>query len=178
MQAGARKAPYRRTLPAPRHCVPHRQRLCPGKRAVRMNQHRRDLHRAYVALLEGFDNDFPVWYSYSPAISAVVISRVRGSHRRNSPRASFPTRVNPAPPATRWWRGGNGYAQCRQFPGNDDTARDGSGCRRRVFTPLDHFTRGDIYHHHIFCGHHVVLHAGWFDHHHAAVTVNRADVAR
>lgn len=49
-----------------------------GKRAVRMNQHRRDLHRAYVALLEGFDNDFPVWYSYSPAISAGVISRVQG----------------------------------------------------------------------------------------------------
>ncbi len=61
-----------------------------------MNQHRRDLHRAYVALLEGFDNDFPVWYSYSPAISAGVISRVQGSHRRNSPRALCPTRVNPA----------------------------------------------------------------------------------
>ena len=53
----------------------------------------------------------------------------------------------------------------------------GRGVGGGLFTPLDHFTRGDIYHHHIFCVHHVVLHAGWFDHHHAAGTVNRADVA-
>ncbi len=52
--------------------------FAPGKRAVRVYQHRRDLHRAYVALLEGFDNDFPRLVFIFTRDFSGVISRVQG----------------------------------------------------------------------------------------------------
>ena len=46
-----------------------------------------------------------------------------------------------------------------------------------LFIAFNHFTRFDADHHHIFRGHHRVIHARRLDHEHAFFPVNGADVA-
>ncbi|MNR42462.1 hypothetical protein D3C85_1609810 [compost metagenome] len=47
---------------------------------------------------------------------------------------------------------------------------------RGLFSPFDDFAGGDAHHDHVLGGHHAVIHARGFDHKHALLTIDGADV--
>ena len=150
----------------------------PGKRAVGVHQHAGHLRRVDSLFFEGFDNHVPcfpfvltvdlrIGHQTRAGNGAVEVVRVGGAGGRNRLARLRPdgrvTRMGMHNPAD----GREGLIQQAM------SGRIGGG----LFIAFNHFTRFDADHHHIFCGHYRVIHAGRLDHEHPFFPVNGADVA-
>ena len=106
----------------------------PGKGAVRIDQHAgsggRIARSAKVSTIT-----LPVFFSYSPRISASVMGRVRGDFAVEIIRLRRPHGWSPRPRlGEKWWPSGSECGRCRRTLKKPCTAPHGWACRWRAST--------------------------------------------
>ncbi len=145
---------------------------------MRMNQYRRDLRRIQTALFKGFNNHL------AGLILVLAVNLLNGHQSGTGDRAIEIVGVGGAP-------GGQiepGLRPDRRMAGmgmHDPTdlriaaieRQMGRGIGRRFFVAFNDLTAGDLYHHHIVGGHHLIFDAGRLNDHQLAHLIDRADVA-